>query len=131
MRLRGFVPTVCLYATVTDLSEARRAMTGSWRLYSGSSINASRITFNEAGTMSGKSQLESGHEVEWSGTWSIDFYDTRRGRYWNEAEFELTLARGTAVEQYGLRICRQALEDDAYILVISDGTRTSDMVVCE
>ena len=26
---------------------------------------------------------------------------------------------------------RQALEDDAYILVISDGTRTSDMVVCE
>ena len=27
--------------------------------------------------------------------------------------------------------CRQALEDDAYILVISDGTRTSDMVVCE
>ena len=131
VRLRGFVPIVCLYATVTDLSEARRAMTGSWRLYSGSSINASRITFNEDGTMSGKSQLESGREVEWSGTWSIDFYDTRRGRYWNEAEFELTLARGTAVEQYGLRICRQALEDDAYILVISDGTRTSDMVVCE
>ena len=28
-------------------------------------------------------------------------------------------------------LCRQALEDDAYILVISDGTRTSDMVVCE
>lgn len=55
VRLRGFVPTVCLYATVTDLSEARRAMTGSWRLYSGSSINASRITFNEDGTMSGKS----------------------------------------------------------------------------
>ena len=35
VRLRGFVPTVCLYATVTDLSEARRAMTGSWRLYAG------------------------------------------------------------------------------------------------
>ena len=81
--------------------------------------------------MTAKPQLESGREVEWSGTWSIDFYDTRRGRYWNDAEFELTLARGTAVEQYGLRICRQALEDDAYILVISDGTRTSDMVVCE
>lgn len=77
VRLRGFVPTVCLYATVTDLSEARRAMTGSWRLYSGSSINASRITFNEDGTMTGKSQLESGCEVEWSGAWSIDFYDTR------------------------------------------------------
>ena len=41
------------------------------------------------------------------------------------------LYTSTAVEQYGLRICRQALEDDAYILVISDGTRTSDMVVCE
>ena len=81
--------------------------------------------------MSGKAQLESGREVEVSGTWSIDFYDIRRGRYWKDAELELTLARGTAVEQYGLRICRQALEDDAYILVISDGTRTSDMVVCE
>ena len=34
VRLRGFVPTVCLYATVTDLSEARRAMAGSWRLLS-------------------------------------------------------------------------------------------------
>ena len=132
-RFRGFVPSACLYETVTELSEARQAMLGSWRLYAGSSINASRITFREDGTMTGRTQLESGREMEWSGTWSIDFYDTRRDRYLNESEFELTLARGTATEQYGLRICRQVKEDGSYqySLVISDGARTSDMVVCE
>ena len=132
-RFRGFVPSACLYETVTELSEARQVMLGSWRLYAGSSINASRITFREDGTMTGRTQLESGREMEWSSTWSIDFYDTRRDRYLNESEFELTLARGTATEQYGLRICRQVKEDSSYqySLVISDGARTSDMVVCE
>ena len=132
-RCRGFVPSACLYETVTELGEARQAMLGSWRLYAGSSINASRITFREDGTMTGRTQLESGREMEWSGTWSIDFYDTRRDRYLNESEFELTLARGSATEQYGLRICRQFKEDGSYqySLVISDGVRTSDMVACE
>ena len=132
-RFRGFVPSACLYETVTELSEARQAMLGSWRLYAGSSINASRITFREDGSMTGRTQLESGREMEWSGTWSIDFYDVRRDRYLNESEFELTLAHGTATEQYGLRICRQVKEDGSYqySLVISDGARTSDMVVCE
>ena len=132
-RFRGFVPSACLYETVTELSEARQAMLGSWRLYAGSSINASRITFREDGSMTGRTQLESGREMEWSGTWSIDFYDVRRDRYLNESEFELTLARGTATKQYGLRICRQVKEDGSYqySLVISDGARTSDMVVCE
>ena len=89
-RFRGFVPSACLYETVTELSEARQAMLGSWRLYAGSSINASRITFREDGSMTGRTQLESGREMEWSGTWSIDFYDVRRDRYLNESEFELT-----------------------------------------
>ena len=127
------MPSACLYETVTELTEARQAMLGSWRLYAGSSINASRITFRKDGTMTGMTQLESGREMEWSGTWSTDFYDVRRDRYLNESEFELTLAHGTATEQYGLRICRQVKEDGSYqySLVISDGARTSDMVVCE
>ena len=104
-------------------------------LYVGNFGDASinRITFREDGTMTGRTQLESGREMEWSGTWSIDFYDTRRDRYLNESEFELTLARGSATEQYGLRSCRQVKADGSYqySLVISDGARTSDMVVCE
>ena len=133
VRFRGFVPTACLSGTVTDLREANRAIVGSWRLYAGSSINASRITFREDGTMTGRSALGDGREVEWSGNWSLLDYDPARGRYWNDTEFELTLTRGSAVEQYGLRICRQVKEDGAYqySLVISDGARTSDMVVCE
>ena len=61
---RGFVPTECLSGTVTTLREANRTIIGSWKLYAGSSINASRIVFNEDGTMTGWSTLESGQEVE-------------------------------------------------------------------
>ena len=133
VRFRGFVPTVCLSGTVTDLREANRAIVGSWRLYAGSSINASRITFREDGTMTGRSALGDGREVEWSGNWSLLEYDPARGRYWNDSEFELTLTRGSAVEQYGLRICRQAAEDAGYkyALVLSDGPKSSGMVLCE
>ena len=127
---RGFVPTECLSGTVTTLREANRAIIGSWKLYAGSSINASRIVFNEDGTMTGWSTLESGQEVEWTGTWSIDYYDTNRNRYWNDSEFELTLASGPSVELYGLRICRQSIENGKYkyALVLSDGAKTSGMV---
>ena len=133
VRFRGFVPTACLSGTVTDLREANRAIVGSWRLYAGSSINASRITFREDGTMTGRSALGDGQEVEWSGNWSLLEYDSARGRYWNDAEFELTLTRGSAVEQYGLRICRQATENGGYkyALVLSDGPKSSGMVLCE
>ena len=43
------------------------------------------------------------------------------------------LARGNSVEQYGLRICRQATEGSKaqYSLIISDGAKISDMVMCE
>ena len=127
---RGFVPTECLSGTVTILKEANRAIVGSWKLYAGSSINASRIVFNEDGTMTGTSTLGSGREVEWSGTWSIDYYDSNRGRYWNDSEFELTLTRGSNVELYGLRICRQGVANGQYkyALVLSDGAKTSGMV---
>ena len=83
--------------------------------------------------MTGRSTLESGREVEWNGSWSIDYYDSNRNRYWNDSEFELTLARGTSVELYGLRICRQAAENGKikYALVLSDGTKTSGMVLTE
>ena len=83
--------------------------------------------------MTGRSTLTNGREVEWSGTWSIDYYDTKRNRYWNDSEFELTLARGNAVELYGLRICRQAVVNGSYkyALIISDGEKTSDMVMFE
>lgn len=133
VRFRGFVPTACLSGTVTDLREANRAIVGNWRLYAGSSINASRITFREDGTMTGRSRLEDGREVEWSGNWSLLEYDPVRGRYWNDSEFELTLTRGSAVEQYGLRICRQAMENGGYkyALVLSDGPKSSGMVLCE
>lgn len=133
VRFRGFVPTACLSGTVTDLREANRAIVGSWRLYAGSSINASRITFREDGTMTGRSVLDDGREVEWSGNWSLLEYDPARGRYWNDSEFELTLTRGSAVEQYGLRICRQATENGGYkyALVLSDGPKSSGMVLCE
>ena len=130
---RGFVPTECLSGTVTALREAEKSIVGSWKLYVGSSINASRITFHEDGTVNGKTKLESGREVEWNGSWTIDYYDSNRNRYWNESEFELTLARGTSVELYGLRICRQAAENGRfkYALVLSDGTKTSDLVLME
>lgn len=133
VRLRGFVPTECLSGTVTDIREARHALLGSWKLYAGSAINANRITFREDGSMTGRMKLESGREMEWSGTWEIEMYDVNRGRYWNDAEFELTLARGNAVEQYGLRICRQVTEngDCKYALVLSDGAKNSGMVLCE
>ena len=132
-RFRGFVPTECLAGTVTSLEEAKRAIIGSWKLYAGSSINANRIVFREDGTMTGRSTLANGREVEWSGTWSIDYYDTKRNRYWNDSEFELTLAKGSAVELYGLRICRQTVVNGIYkyALIISDGEKTSDMVMLE
>ena len=130
VRFRGFVPTECLSGTVTTLREANRAIIGSWKLYAGSSINASRIVFNEDGSMTGKSTLENGREVEWEGTWSIDYYDSNRNRYWNDSEFELTLSRGNNVELYGLRICRQSVENGKYkyALVLSDGAKSSGMV---
>lgn len=132
-RFRGFVPTECLSGTVTTLQEANLAIIGSWKLYAGSSINANRIVFKEDRTMTGRSTLANGREVEWTGTWSIDYYDTKRNRYWNDSEFELTLARGSAVELYGLRICRQAAEGSEfkYALILSDGEKTSDMVLTE
>ena len=130
---RGFVPTECLSGTVTTLREARQAMLGSWKLYVGGAMDASRIVFREDGTMTGVSKLKSGHEVQWSGTWSIDYYDSARSRYWNESEFELTLARGDAVELYGLRICRQIGQDGhyKYALVLSEGAKTSSMTLGE
>ncbi|MBQ8162040.1 MAG: hypothetical protein IJ083_15040 [Clostridia bacterium] len=130
---RGFVPTECLSGTVTTLREAEKAILGSWKLYAGSSINASRIVFHEDGTVTGRSTLESGREVEWNGSWAMDYYDSNRNRYWNDSEFELTLARGTTVELYGLRICRQPGENGMtkYALVLSDGAKTSGMVLTE
>ena len=50
---RGFVPTECLSGTVTTLREARQAMLGSWKLYVGGAMDASRIVFREDGTMTG------------------------------------------------------------------------------
>lgn len=83
--------------------------------------------------MTGRSTLESGREVEWNGSWQLDYYDSNRSRYWNDSEFELTLSRGTSVELYGLRICRQSSENGKikYALVLSDGTKTSGMVLTE
>ena len=101
---RGFVPTECLSGTVTILREAEKAIVGSWKLYAGTSIDASRIVFHEDGSVTGRTTLESGREVEWNGSWQLDYYDSNRSRYWNDSEFELTLSRGTSVELYGLRI---------------------------
>ena len=130
---RGFVPTECLSGTVTTLREAEKAIVGSWKLYAGTSIDASRIVFHEDGSVTGRSTLESGREVEWNGSWQLDYYDSNRSRYWNDSEFELTLSRGTSVELYGLRICRQSAENGKikYALVLSDGTKTSGMVLTE
>lgn len=131
---RGFVPTDCLSGIVTTLKEAQQAIVGTWKLQTGSSIDASRIVFSADGSVTGRSTLESGRSVDWDGSWSIDYYDTARGRYWNEAEFELTLTRGTAVELYGLRICRQSVGENGkivYALVISNGKKTSDMVLSD
>ena len=130
-RYRGFVPTECLSWTVSELQEANHAIVGSWKLYAGSSVNAERITFYESGDMTGLATLENGMSSPFSGTWTIEKHDPRRGRYWNESEFELTLSRGNTTEQYGLLICRQAVEEGRYkyALVLSDGTRNSSMVL--
>ena len=50
---RGFVPTECLSGTVTTLREAEKAIAGSWKLYAGTSIDASRIVFYEDGSVTG------------------------------------------------------------------------------
>ena len=132
-RFRGFVPTECLAGTVTSLEEAKRAIIGSWKLYAGSSMNASHIAFSEDGTMTGRSTLANGRTVKWSGTWSINEYDPDRNRYWNDSEFELTLARGASVELYGLRICRQDVQNGKYkyALILSDGAKNSSLVTSE
>ena len=70
---RGFVPTECLSGTVTTLREAEKAIVGSWKLYAGTSIDASRIVFHEDGSVTGRSTLESGREVEWNGSWQLDY----------------------------------------------------------
>ena len=78
-------------------------------------------------------RMDNSREVEWSGTWSISEYDIRRNRYWNDCEFELTLARGSAVELYGLRICRleETNGENKCALILSDGSKTSGMVLVE
>lgn len=132
-RFRGFVPTECLAGTVTSLEEANRAIIGSWKLYAGSSLNASHIAFSEDGTLAGRSTLANGRTVKWSGTWTINEYDPNRNRYWNDSEFELTLARGASVELYGLRICRQDLQDGKYryALILSDGAKNGSLITSE
>ena len=133
VRLRGFVPTKSLSGLVTTLKEANRAVVGSWKLYAGVSVDATRLVFKEDGTVIGTSVLESGWETEWSGTWSISRYDTDRNRYGNDSAFELVLTREYSVELYGLRICRQAVVDGEYryALVLSDGSKTSGTVLFE
>lgn len=130
-RFRGFVPTDCLLGTVTDTREANRAILGSWKLYAGSSVDAEQMTFLADGSMTGCAVLADGTRADFCGTWEIQEYDTRRERYWNESEFELTLSRGSVTEQYGLRICRQMTADGGYkyALILSDGTKESSMVL--
>ena len=112
-RFRGFVPTECLLGTVTDTRDAEQ------------------MTFLADGSMTGCAVLADGTRADFCGTWEIQEYDTRRERYWNESEFELTLSRGSAAEQYGLRICRQLTADGGYkyALILSDGTKESSMVL--
>ena len=130
---RGFVPTKCLSGTVTTLKEANRAIVGNWKLYAGVSFNATRLVFREDGTVTGVSVVGSGWEEEWSGTWSINYYDPGRGRYANDSEFELVLTRAYSVELFVLRICRQAVVDGRYryALILSDGSHTSGTVLIE
>lgn len=130
-RFRGFVPTECLLGTVTDTREANRAILGSWKLYAGSSVDAEQITFLADGSMTGCAVLADGTRADFCGTWEIQEYDTRRERYWNDSEFELTLSRGSTAEQYGLRICRRMTADGGYkyALILSDGTKESSMVL--
>lgn len=130
-RFRGFVPTECLLGTVTDTREANCAILGSWKLYAGSSVAAEQMTFLADGSMTGCAVLADGTRADFCGTWEIQEYDTRRERYWNESEFELTLSHGSVTEQYGLRICRQMTADGGYkyALILSDGTKESSMVL--
>lgn len=90
-----------------------------------------QITFLADGSMTGCAVLADGTRADFCGTWEIQEYDTRRERYWNESEFELTLSRGSVTEQYGLRICRQMTADGGYkyALILSDGTKESSMVL--
>lgn len=81
--------------------------------------------------MTGCAVLADGTRADFCGTWEIQEYDTRRERYWNDSEFELTLSRGSTAEQYGLRICRRMTADGGYkyALILSDGTKESSMVL--
>lgn len=89
------------------------------------------MTFLADGSMTGCALLADGTRADFCGTWEIHEYDTRRERYWNDSEFELTLSRGSAAEQYGLRICRRMTADGGYkyALILSDGTKESSMVL--
>ena len=124
-------PHRVLLGTVTDTREANRAILGSWKLYAGSSVDAEQMTFLADGSMTGCAVLADGTRADFCGTWEIQEYDTRRERYWNESEFELTLSRGSVTEQYGLRICRRMTADGGYkyALILSDGTKESSMVL--
>lgn len=89
------------------------------------------MTFLADGSMTGCAVLADGTRADFCGTWEIQEYDTRRERYWNDSEFELTLSRGSTAEQYGLRICRRMTADGGYkyALILSDGTKESSMVL--
>ncbi len=130
---RGFVPTEVISKTVTTLDEACYVLIGNWKLYAGSVFGAMEMSFRSDGTMVGTTVSEYGENTEWYGDWNIEPYDTARKRYWNDPEFELVITRGTEVQLFGLRICKEVRNNGMtrYALILSDGNESSGMVLCE
>jgi len=130
---RGFVPTETVSQTVITPEEACYVLIGSWKLYAGSVFGALDMSFRSDYTMVGTAVSEFGENVEWTGTWNIEPYDTARKRYWNDPEFELVITRGNEVQLFGLRICKEVRENGMtrYALILSDGNESSGMVLCE
>lgn len=130
---RGFVPTETLSKTVTTTDEACYVLIGSWKLYAGSVFGAIEMSFRNDQTMVGTTVNEYGENIDWTGTWNVELYDKARQRYWNDPEFELVITRGSEVQLFGLRICKEVRDNGMtrYALILSDGNDSSGMVLCE
>ena len=113
---RGFVPTECLSGTVTTLREAEKAIVGSWKLYAGSSINASRIVFHEDGTVK---LVIAGADIPGL-TWVFGKAPTEAGEvdgivinYYTQALYIVPTEKGCDMDYFGSMLIHFAPEESA------------------
>ena len=129
---RGFVPSSALSdsTVVLSLDEAMRVLEGSWNVYAGDAGNTDHLQFNSDKTIYGRFSADT---TEWSGQWSLAYYDISRMAYWNDPEFELTITRPEGTFNYGLRICWEPYGSNGaqYALILSESENATGLVLCK